>query len=259
MELPTLPVFTIGQVTVTWREILDILLVSVVYYRIILLVKGTRTGSMLIGLVLLLGTFYVSAELDLHTLNWLLDRFLDSLFLVIIILFQHDIRKALSEFGTGSMWRNQALKEESTNQLTAALMSMAARKIGALVVLENKVPLGEFTQKGVRLNADLTRDLLVSIFFPNTPLHDGAVIVRGDKLQAAGCILPLAAGLSGKKDFGTRHRAALGISEESDALALVVSEERGEVSIAYKGVISMNVDEAELKNRIRMFYAVQRS
>lgn len=230
-----------------WRDLLDIGLVAFILYRLILLVRGTRAVSIIYGLVLLLIIYYLSGELGLYTLHWLLANFLGSIFLVVIILFQQDIRKALSEMGAGRLWKRTQIRKEILDELIIVLMEMARKHIGALVVLEKNVPLGDIIDKGVTLDAKFSRDLLLSIFTPETPLHDGAVIIRGKKIIAAACILPLAVGLKHRSNWGTRHRAAMGITEESDAVAVVVSEERGTVSVAIGGKLTASLDEVHLK------------
>lgn len=248
--------FELASLSIGWRDVLDIGLVAFIFYRLILLVRGTRAVSVLLGLVLVLGVYFVSEELGLYTLNWLLANFLSSIFLVIIILFQQDIRKALSEVGAGRIWKRKPLEDEVLNQIVAAMAVLAKSRIGALLVFEKNVPLGDVVDRGVALGAVVTKDLLVTIFYPNTPLHDGAVILRGARIAAAGCILPLSSGSSaplsgGSHEFGTRHRAAMGITEESDAVAVVVSEERGSMSVAVRGKLTGRLDEVRLKRVLK--------
>lgn len=234
-------------IQLSWRDVLDIALVTFVFFQIILLIKGTRAVSVLYGLLAVVLIYFAADSLGLYTLNWLLTEFLDAIFLVIIILFQSDIRTALSRVGAGGLWRRRDTKTEAFNQLIAAVISLAEKRIGALVVIEKNVPLGDMTERGVMLDARLTKDLLVTIFFPNTPLHDGAVLVKDSRIRAAGCILPLTVGLRERAGYGTRHRAAMGITEETDAVAVVVSEERGEVSVAIGGKLTTKLDEVRLK------------
>lgn len=234
-------------ITLDWRDLLDMAVVAAILYRLLLLIKGTRAVSVLYGLFLVILVYFVSEELGLYTLNWLLANFLGSIFLVIIILFQQDIRKALSEVGAGRFFRRKAVSEEHLNQLIAAMETLAKSRTGALVVIQRKIPLGDVLERGVHLGATVSKDLLVTIFYPNTPLHDGAVIIHGGDIVAAGCILPLSAGMRYKTEFGTRHRAAIGITEETDAIALVVSEERGAISLAINGRLTTSLDEVRLK------------
>lgn len=239
---------------ISWREIIDIALVAFIFYRIILLVQGTRAVSAIWGLILIIAVYYAAGEFGLTTLHWLLQNFLGSFFLVVIILFQRDIRNALAEVGAGSLWRRRKADDEDVNHIVAAMAAMAEKRIGGLVVMERNVPLGDLTDRGVIMDARVSRDLLLSIFFPDNPLHDGAVIVRGGRILAAACILPLAAGLKGKAKFGTRHRAAVGVTEETDAVAVVVSEERGEISVAVGGKLTATLDEVRLKRVLKRIW-----
>lgn len=236
------------NIRITWRDLLDIFLVAFILYHIIQLVKGTRAVSVVYGLVLVLLVYFLSEAVGLYTLNWLLANFLGSFFLVVIILFQQDIRKALSQVGAGGrFWRRSIVREEVLNELILALSTLSKSRIGALVVIEKNIPLGDVIERGVRVDAQVGKELLVSIFYPNTPLHDGAVVIRGMRIAAASCILPLSTGLKAKSEYGTRHRAAVGITEETDAVAVVVSEERGAVSVAVSGKLTPELDEVRLK------------
>lgn len=244
--------FDFGWFRISWREVVDIALVAFIFYRLILLVRGTRALSVIWGLLLIAVVYYLSEVFGLLTLNWLLANFLGSIFLVVIILFQSDIRNALSQVGAGRFWRKrQSVADEMFNQLITACLDMAKKRVGALVVIEKNVPLGDLTERGVTVDARISRDLLLTIFHSDTPLHDGAVIVRGGRLLAAGCILPLAVGIRQRSAFGTRHRAAIGITEETDAVAVVVSEERGEISIAVGGRLTAALDEVRLKRVLK--------
>ncbi|THB66041.1 MAG: TIGR00159 family protein [Desulfovibrio sp.] len=243
--------FELFGVSLGWRDILDISIVTVILYRVILLVRGTRAVSVVYGLLLLVLFYFISEALGLYTLNWLLANFLGSIFLVVVILFQQDIRKALSVVGAGRFWRRDSVHEEVLNQLVAAMVALAKGRIGALVVIEKSVPLGDVTERGVVLGAKVSKDLLMTIFYPSTPLHDGAVIIKDDEITAAACILPLSTGMTHRSDLGTRHRAALGITEETDAVAVIVSEERGEMSVAINGRLTASLDEVRLKRVLR--------
>jgi uncharacterized protein (TIGR00159 family) len=231
----------------SWQDVVDIVLVAFIFYRLILLIRGTRAVSVIYGLFLLLVVYYSSGVFGLYTLHWLLGQFLGSIFLVVIILFQKDIRKALSAMGAGRFWVKDRVGKQVIDELVLALSDMGRSKTGALVVIERNTPLGDIVERGVEIDGLVTRDLLLTIFYPDTPLHDGAVIIRNDKIAAAGCILPLAVGLKHRATLGTRHRAAMGITEESDALAVVVSEERGTISVAIGGKITTSLEEVRLK------------
>lgn len=237
------------DITVTWRDILDILLVTALLYRIILIAQGTRAGAALHGLLLVIIVYLVTRPMGINTLNWILENFLSSIVLVVVVIFQRDIRNALTFMGSRRDFFSLSRKrsnDELREKLASAAQYMAQRKIGALIVIEGAVPLNDVVQGGVILNAEITRELLVSIFWPGGPLHDGAVVIRGNKVIAAGCILPLTTLVEGKQDYGTRHRAALGVTEETDSIAIVVSEERGTTSVAVQGKLTAGLDATKL-------------
>lgn len=229
-----------------WRDLLDIGLVTLLLYQIIQMVKGTRAVAAMLGLGVLMLLYLFSRSIGLYTLTWLLQHIFGSLFLVIVVIFQRDIRQALGDIGARYYWGRSKLRSDALEELVAACVEMARLRIGALIVIERGMPLGDMVQReGVRLDARISRKLLMNIFYPKAPLHDGAVILSKGVVTAAACILPLAV-VQGQ-NFGTRHRAALGITEESDALAVVVSEERGEISVAIKGHLTRNLDAIKLK------------
>ncbi|WP_291322777.1 diadenylate cyclase CdaA [Desulfonatronospira sp.] len=237
----------LGIVQIGWRDLVDITVVAYIAYRIILFFKGTRAVSVVYGLIILMVVYYVADEFGLYTLHGMLTNFLGSLFLVIIILFQSDIRKALAEMGAGRLWFNPRPTNKVLDELVLAAVQMAEKKIGALIVLERRTPLGDIVESGVEIDARFSRELLETIFYPNTRLHDGAVVLRANKIVSAGCILPLAVGVPPRWNYGTRHRAAIGITEESDALAVVVSEERGRIAVAISGKLIPALDEVRLR------------
>lgn len=236
---------------VAWREALDILLVAGIYAYIIHLVRGTRAVAVIYGLVLVLLVYYLSNELGLYSLNWLLTNFLGSIVLIIIILFQGDLRRALAQMGAGRFWKKPQLSDAIVEELSQAVMALAGAKVGALIVIERYEPLGDVVERGVPMDAVITASLLTTIFQVGTPLHDGAVVIRRGRIAAAGCILPLSSKLKAQSLFGTRHRAALGISEESDSLSIVVSEERGTVSIAMGGRLTTSLNDLRLRRVIK--------
>ena len=239
--------FTLGQLTVGWRDLLDILAVAVLCYYGIRFVRGTRAMAALNGLLLLLALYAAAQFLGLFTLTWLLQNLFSSLFLVIVILFHEDIRQALSNINFRQIFRRKTnMRGELIKTLSATACALASRRIGAIFVIERSVSLGDIREKGVHIDAVVSQDLLSTIFFPNTALHDGAVIIsREDRVVAAGCVLPLAN--LARQHFGTRHRAAIGITEVSDAISIVVSEERGEVTIAQEGHLSNPLTQERLE------------
>ena len=238
--------FTLGQLTVGWRDLLDILLVAVLCYYGIRFVRGTRAMAALNGLLALLVLYAGAQFLGLFTLVWLLQNVFSYIFLVIVILFHQDIRQALSNMNFRMLFRR---KKDDRSELIKTLSStafwLASRRIGAIIVIARSVELGDILEKGVKIDAAVTQDLLTTIFFPNTALHDGAVIIGGDRIVAAGCVLPLAN--LARQHFGTRHRAAIGITEVSDAISIAVSEERGEVTLAQDGHLSNPLTQERLE------------
>lgn len=238
-----------GTIALSWRDALDIVLVALLFYRFILFIKGTRAVSAIYGLLLLAAIFAISRTFGLYSLSWLLENLFGSLFLVIIILFQRDIRQGLTDMGARSFWRRAPADTNYLDEVIAAALYLAQRRIGALIVIERNVALGDVLARGVPINGKISRELLITIFFPKTPLHDGAVMIRNGEIAAAACILPLAS-VTERKDFGTRHRAGLGITEESDAVALIVSEERAAITIAVDGELTSSLDAARLKKKL---------
>jgi len=223
----------------SYRDILDIVIVAFLIYQLIAVVKGTRAVQMLLGLGLLGGLFGLSIYYHLNALNWLLRKFFDSLFILLIVLFQDQIRAALASFGTGRrflFWRKKRYQNENIySELSQVVEKLSKEQVGALIVLECTHGLKSYVSTGTFLDTAVNAELLFAIFQSTSDLHDGAVILSEEKIAAAGCFLPLSRNPNLDQSFGTRHRAALGISEESDALAIVVSEESGEVRIAQEG------------------------
>jgi uncharacterized protein (TIGR00159 family) len=237
---------------VTWRDVLDILLVAVVIYNLLLLIRGTRAVQVLLGILVLVGAYYLARLGNLLTLQTTLSAFLTFLPFAIIVLFQDEIRRALAQFGSRPSWglgQHQAV-ESIFNELVLAATAMSARRIGALIVLERVEGLKNFVDNGIRLDAVVSYDLLLNIFNPHTPMHDGAVVVQGTRVAAASCYLPLTRNPELSKEYGTRHRAALGISEETDAVAVVVSEETGRISVAHQGELLRELDSNALRNTL---------
>ena len=239
--------FTLGQLTVGWRDLLDIFMVAVLCYYGIRFVRGTRAMAALNGLLALLALYAAAQFLGLFTPVWLLQNVFSYIFLVIVILFHQDIRQALAHMNFRMLFRR---KKDDRSSLIKTLSStafwLASRRIGAIIVIARSVELGDILEKGVKIDAVVTQDLLTTIFFPNTALHDGAVIIGdSDRVVAAGCVLPLAN--LARQHFGTRHRAAIGITEVSDAISIAVSEERGEVTLAQDGHLSNPLTQERLE------------
>jgi diadenylate cyclase len=232
-----------------WQDIIDILIVAAVIYWIILLVRGTRSFQILIGLVLLILALLISQLGRLMTLHWILNNFLSSIILIIVVIFQHDIRRALSTVGKNPFFFEPSSPHGAplVEEIIDAALSMARRRIGALVVLEREAEVDKHVEVGVPIDATVTKELITTIFFPPSPLHDGAVLIKGGKVAAARCFLPLTANPRLVKTLGARHRAALGLTEETDAVVIVVSEEKGVISLAIGGKLTRNLDASGLR------------
>jgi len=237
----------------SFKDAIDIAIVAFGIYWLLLLIRGTRAVQMLAGLFILIVVLAASQYFQLFTTQWILDKFLGSLLLIIIVIFQHDIRRALTRVGRGvfypqlGRWEETQFLEEITNTATLC----AARRFGALIVLERETGLENFVEMGEPLDAKVSRDLLASIFMPGSPLHDGAVIIQRGRLVAAGCILPLTMNPDVSRDLGTRHRAALGLTEEADAVVIVVSEQTGQISVVEGGVLRQAEDAATLRRLLQ--------
>jgi diadenylate cyclase len=225
-----------------WQDVLDILIVAYVIYRIALLIRATRTAQMVIGLGIVAGAFVGSQMLGLFTLNWLLNNFFGSLIVILVVIFQADIRRALTGLGARSFFTARTNVANVAQELAAAAAWLSARRIGALIVIEQEVGLQEFVETGRLIDGRVSPELLETIFMRGSPLHDGAAIIKGDRVVAAACLLPLSANPNVSLALGTRHRAAIGLTEDNDAVVLVVSEEDGTVSIARNGQLQRGLD-----------------
>ncbi len=231
-------------------DTLDILLVAAVVYWLLLLIKGTRAAQMTLGLLVLVLLWLLIEQLELPTLGFLLDNFFTWGVLIVIVIFQADIRRALTRVGKGLFSGGLHQKALAIEEIVRACQSLAQRRVGALIVIERKISLEEYLELGTGLDAELSRDLLISIFLPYSPLHDGAVLIRQSRVSSAGCILPLAMRNNLPSTLGTRHRAALGVAEETDAVAVVVSEETGNISMVVGEEISEDLEGSILRQSL---------
>ncbi|GGD29385.1 MULTISPECIES: diadenylate cyclase CdaA [Pontibacillus] len=235
------------------RIIIDVALVWFVLYKLIMLIRGTKAVQLLKGIFVVLGIWLVSYFLQLSTLMWLMSKAMTWGFLGVIILFQPELRRALEQLGRGSFFaRNSSSEEDSMKQTVEAIIKscnyMAKRRIGALITIERETGMGDYVETGIPIRGRLSSELLTNIFIPNTPLHDGAVIIKQDEVTAAACYLPLSESPFISKELGTRHRAAMGISEVTDALTIVVSEETGGISCTRNGELHRGLDEQALRD-----------
>lgn len=243
-----------APIAIGWWDLLDIAIVAVVIYEFLKLIRGTRGVQMALGCGLIVALFYTSRWAPLQTVNWLIRNMVGYIVFAAIVLFQSDIRRALAHVGRAPFFRYLArptADEELIEELVVAATILSGRKVGAIIAIEREIGLRNYIESGIPLDAAVTYDLLVTIFQPGSPLHDGAVIVQEDRVAAAACFLPLTVNPRLGRDLGTRHRAAIGLTEESDAVAVVVSEETGRISLALEGRIDRDLTADQLRARLQ--------
>jgi diadenylate cyclase len=240
-------------------DFLDIALMSVVLYRLLLILKGTKAVQMLMGLGILLLASVASRYLELYTIDWLVQSFWAQIVIAIIVLFQPEIRRALAHIGEAQFFTFTKAEElKSLEEIVRASVSLANKKIGALMVIERDTSLKDFIEVGTPLDAKVSRELLASIFHPTSPIHDGAVIIKGNRIAAAGCFLPITLSSELSKSLGTRHRAGVGLTEETDAVAIIVSEETGFISMAMDGRLETKIDMGTMRDLLTDMFSVQK-
>lgn len=250
-------------ITLKITDIIDILVMTFFIYRLIVAVKETRAVQLVKGLIVILIFSRLAQALNLYTVNWLISNIFTVGLMLIIVVFQPELRRAFEKIGRSNSWITNftRLKTETneikSDEIASAVASMARQKIGALIVIQNDTGLKDIIETGTVLNSEISSELLINIFFPNSPLHDGAVIIKDEKIVAAGSILPLSDNYNISKEFGTRHRAALGMSEKSDAFIIVVSEETGVITTFHNAEISRNIDRDTLRESINNLYIEQ--
>ena len=241
------------------QDYIDIILVAIIVYFVIKFAKDTRVGHLIRGIILILALYELSILLELSALTYILKNTIQLSFIAIIIVFQPELRSGLEKIGRVKLSNIRSIQSLTGNDINALTYSMidavcesckvlSLRKIGALLVMERSSKLGEILDTGTPIDATVTSQTIVTLFFPNTPLHDGAVIIRDNRIASAGCLLPLSKDLQISKELGTRHRAAVGITEMSDALSIIVSEETGRISYALDGKIHIGITVDELRN-----------
>src|SRR5579885_454833 len=247
-----LDIFQNLQSSLRLIDLLDVGIVAFIVYRVLLLIKGTRAMQMLTGLGILGIGFFLSSTLQLFTTHWLLSYFFDYLILIVIVVFQDDMRRALTHVGKNPFFAASSVEEERemVDEIARAATRLASERIGALIVIERETGLKNFIDTGSKLESRVKSELLYAIFIPSSPIHDGAVIIREGRIAAAGCFLPLSKDPNIDKRYGTRHRAALGLTEDSDAIVVLVSEEAGEAHLVKNGKITTNLNEQELKKSL---------
>ena len=245
-----------------WWDLLDIAIVSVLLYEFLKLIRGTRAVQMGVGTLIIVGLFYVSRLAPLQTVNWLIRNILLYVAFAAIVIFQSDIRRALAHFGQAPFFRyfyRQEAAQETIEEIVVAATMLSTQRVGAIIAIERDIGLRNYIESGIPLDAILTYDLLVTIFHPGSALHDGAVILQENRVAAAACFLPLTVNPRVSRELGTRHRAAIGLTEEGDAVAVVVSEETGQISLAIDGRIQRGLTPDELRERMRSLVTLRRS
>jgi diadenylate cyclase len=243
------------------RDVVDIVIVAFVLYRVLLILRGTVAIQMLAGLGLLMAARFASRQADLRSLSFVLENFWAFWVLALIVLFQPELRRALAQAGRNPMLQRMAgqagaARRELLREVARAVDALAVKRIGALVAVERQVGLRAYAELGVPLEAVVSAELLGSLFQPGSPLHDGAALIQGDRITAAGCFLPLSRNLGLSRTLGTRHRAAVGLSEETDAVIVVVSEETGAISLAVDGVLERGLEAERLQERLAELLSV---
>jgi uncharacterized protein (TIGR00159 family) len=250
----------------SFRAFLDIAVVSLIIYWLLSVAQGTRATLLIRGAIIFLAIGYILATVfDLSTLNWLLARTWPALIIAIPVIFQPELRRALEQLGHTGQWLRAPLSsnadlvsEGAIDEVVRAAGQLARERYGALIVLERETGLQDYAETGVQIDSVLTRQLLINIFFPNTPLHDGATLVRGDRIVASSVVLPLTDNISASSQLGTRHRAGIGVTEDSDALAVIVSEETGQIAVAHSGRLIRGLDQDRLRRVLRTLTKLDR-
>ena len=250
--------FTSGAIQFSWRDVVDIIIVAVIIYSLMRITSGTRALQVLKGLGIILAIAFVCSILNLPTVTWILSWLINAAAVLLVILFQPEIRRALEKLGGGKFFSVLVAPREDSDriveELLRAIINMSKRKVGALIVFERKTGLRDIIESGTVIDAEIVSELIENIFYPNTPLHDGAIIIREGKIVAAGCFLPLSDNKQISSELGTRHRAALGVSEVSDSYTIVVSEETGVISYMFDGMLTRYLDIATLRDILERIF-----
>lgn len=239
-----------------WQDGFDILLVWLIVYRVLVLIKRTGTIQMLSGLGILAISFLISQWLDLYALNWILEKFFTNLFVIVVVLFQGEIRRALANIGSHPLFSgvSSVMETHQIEEIAKGIITIAQKGYGALVVIEKDILVDYHIEMGTEIDSKVSAELIESIFHPQAPMHDGAILIRAGKVVSAGCFLPLSKNPAIDKNLGTRHRAAIGLTEETDSLVLVVSEETKSISLVQGGHMSPNAQLSEVRQALYEVY-----
>lgn len=241
---------------VTWWDVLDILIVAILFYEFLKLIRGTRAVQMAFGTLLIAILFFASRLAPLQTVNWLIRNLVGYVVFAAIVIFQNDIRRALANLGRMRVFRYLSSRtdtgqDENIEEVLSAAFALSDRKLGAIIAFERDIGLRNYIESGIPLDATITHDLLVSVFQKTAPLHDGAVIIQEQRIAAAACFLPLTVNPQLSRELGSRHRAAIGLTEENDAVAVIVSEETGTIALAIEGRVERGLNAVRLRQRLR--------
>ena len=251
---------SMANLTMTWIDIIEILIISFLFYHILLWIKSTRAWNLFKGIMVILIFVLIAALFQMSTILWIAENTLNVGLIALVVIFQPELRKALENLGDKNILTDlfnfgktevKKFSDHTIDELVKACFAMGKVKTGALIVLEDEILLNDYVRTGIDVDALVSSQLLINIFEKNTPLHDGAVIVRGDRIISATCYLPLSDSMNLSKELGTRHRAAIGVSEASDSLTIIVSEETGNVSVAQAGQIYRNLDPEGLREKLK--------
>lgn len=238
-------------IIVVWKPIIEIGIIWFVIYRLLAFIKGTRAVQVLRGIIIIAVIFLLTQQLRFDVINWIFTKLFALSVIAFLIVFQPELRSGLARIGREKVFGNILTEERTIDEVAKSVSILACKKIGAIIAIEREVSLEPYTESGVSLDSIITSELLNTIFMPNTPLHDGGVVVHGDRIVAAGCLFPLSQNPDISKLLGTRHRSAIGLTEETDSVCVVVSEETGVISVANAGKLTRDLDRDRLINHLR--------
>ncbi len=241
-----------------YKPILEVVILWYVLYMLLIFIKGTRAFQVLRGVIIIILVFFITQKLGLTVINWILTKLFAISVIAFVIIFQPELRRGLARIGQNPILGTFIKEERIIEDIVRALMALSKRKVGALIAIEREIGLKPYIESGVNLDANVTTETIISIFTPRTPLHDGGVVIEGGRIAAAGCLFPLTQNITLSKSLGTRHRAAIGLSEETDAVILVVSEETGMISAAMDGRLTKELDRESITSILRNLYRTKR-
>ncbi len=237
-----------------WKPLVEVTIFWLVYYTLLVFLRGTKAIQVLRGLVVLVVAFFLAQQFNLYVLDWVLSRILAISVVAFLILFQPELRRVLATIGQRDVFNILPKEEKIIEELTGAAMNLSKKRVGALIAIEREAELGQYLESGITLDSVISNELLCTIFMPNTPLHDGGVVIRGNKIAVAGCLFPLTENPKISKLLGTRHRAAIGLTEQTDAVVIAVSEQSGGISIAIGGRLTRHLDKEGLIRVLKNLY-----